>query len=566
MMKIKYTALALLSAAVLSSCSLLGSLDDLEFEYVRTDDNIITDATSAESQLAGVYTQWKHFNVSTFFTLQSMRSGTIQTVNIAGYTEFRTNQITDTNDATEKFYTNLYLIINSANSFIASLNARPEVTGLSPERRKEMLGEAYFNKALAEYYLLCTFGEFYDMESEYGIVIWNEPVRKTEARKRSSVADSYQTILDDLEAAMQAPAAPAVGHAGLYAAQALKAKVLLCMQRYPEAAEVAGALIEANDSALESDFLAPFRNPYGSKEILFDLYCYYPNSSLGNQYNVYYSTPGQTLTELADELVGEVGDGVLSTPDYLSYYTWISEQAALDPSLEEAFVAYVNDLYYGMPYFSSIQSMYDEYLMYGMSDDDVKMVIGMDVQAYVETTGIETGIAPTECNAMGYDYRYIQTYDPVLREGESNMSKYIYGDYTSGPSNTIFFLRMADVYYVKAEAEARQGGSAHLDAARTALERVLERAQYGRDYIDAIPDEALVATIMKHRYMENFTENQDDYFDQVRAFMLDGKNFCNNSLVAAGRTLIAPVPRAAISGNGLLEQLPAKSNETNTKP
>ena len=71
---------------------------------------------------------------------------------------------------------------------------------------------------------------------------------------------------------------------------------------------------------------------------------------------------------------------------------------------------------------------------------------------------------------------------------------------------------------------------------------------------------------MKHRYMENFTENQDDYFDQVRAFMLDGKNFCNNSLVAAGRTLIAPVPRAAISGNGLLEQLPAKSNETNTKP
>lgn len=562
MTKFKYIILATLSAAGLSACSMLGSLDDLEFEYVRTDENVITDAASAENQLAGVYTQWKPFNVSTFFTLQSLRSGTIQTTNIAGYPEFRNNEITDTNEATEKFYTNLYLIINSANSLIAALDAHPDVSGLSPERRKEIFGEAYFNKALAEYYLLCTFGEFYDMNSKYGIVIWNEPVRKTEARKRSTVADSYRTILDDLEVAMQAPLAPAVGHAGRHAAQALKAKVLLCMQEYPEAADVAGELIAENDAALEEEFLAPFRNPYGSPEILFDLYCTYPNASLGNQYNVNYSTPGEPLKALADELVGAPDDGTLSTLNYMSYYNWIVEQIAQDPAVEEAFITYVNDMNFGYTSYTTIQDIFDEYLMYEMSEDEIKeMVIGPYVEFYIMDMGIETEIAPSECNASGYDYRYILTYDPVVVEGKSNMSKYVFGDYESGPSNTIFLLRMADVYYVKAEAEARQGGAEHLAAARTALARVLQRARYDREYVDGIADDDLVSTIMKHRYMENFTENQDDYFDQVRAFKIDGRNFCDNPLVAAGKTLIAPVPRPALSGNALLEQIPNNNQQ-----
>ena len=543
----------LILAAGLSSCSMLGSLDDLEFEYVRTDEDIITDAASAENQLAGVYSQWKPFNVSTFFALQSLRSGSIMTINIDGYTEFQSNQITDTNNATEKFYTNLYLIINSANSLVAALDARPEIKGLSETRRAEIRSEAFFNKALAEYYLLCTFGEFYDLDSKYGIVIWNEPVRETVPRARETVAGSYAAILADLEAALQAPATPQTGHAGINAVRALQAKVLLCMQDYPEAARVAGELIEANDSALEADFLAPFANPYGSAENLFNLYCTYPEAPLGNQYAGYYDEPGEVVTALADELVGDAQDGQLSTPNYLSYYTWMTELIAADPSQEELFIAFINEMYYAA--YTSIQSMLDEYIMWGMPEEEAKTALGADIQFYVMENGIEPGIAPTEYNASGYDYRYIQTYDPVLVQGECGMSKYIYNDYTAGPNNTIFLLRMADVYYIKAEAEARQGGE-HLTAARDALARVLERARYDRDYVDGIADDRLIEMIHKHRYMENFTENQDDYFDQVRAFKLDGRNFCSNSRIAEGRSLIAPLPRAALGGNNLLEQLP----------
>ena len=543
----------LIFAAGLSSCSMLGSLDDLEFEYVRTDEDIITDAASAENQLAGVYSQWKPFNVSTFFALQSLRSGSIMTINIDGYTEFQSNQITDTNNATEKFYTNLYLIINSANSLVAALDSRPEIKGLSETRRAEIRSEAFFNKALAEYYLLCTFGEFYDLDSKYGIVIWNEPVRETVPRARETVAGSYAAILADLEAALQAPATPQTGHAGINAVRALQAKVLLCMQDYPEAARVAGELITANDAALESDFLAPFANPYGSAENLFNLYCTYPEAPLDNQYAGYYDEPGEVVTALADELVGDAQDGQLSTPNYLSYYTWMTELIAADPSQEELFIAFINEMYYAA--YTSIQSMLDEYIMWGMPEEEAKTALGADIQFYVMENGIEPGIAPTEYNASGYDYRYIQTYDPVLVQGECGMSKYIYNDYTAGPNNTIFLLRMADVYYIKAEAEARQGGE-HLTAARDALARVLERAHYDRDYVDGIADDRLIEMIHKHRYMENFTENQDDYFDQVRAFKLDGRNFCSNSRIAEGRSLIAPLPRAALGGNNLLEQLP----------
>lgn len=553
MKTLKHLILIMISAAGLASCSMLGSLDDLEFEYVRTDENIITDAASAENQLAGVYSQWKPFNVSTFFALQSLRSGSIMTINIDGYTEFQSNQITDTNNATEKFYTNLYLIINSANSLVAALDARPEIKGLSETRRAEIRAEAYFNKALAEYYLLCTFGEFYDLDSKYGIVIWNEPVRGTVARARESVAGSYAAILADLEAALQVPATPALGHAGLNAVRALQAKVLLCMQDYPEAARVAGELITANDAALESDFLAPFANPYGSAENLFNLYCTYPEAPLDNQYAGYYDEPGEVVTALADELVGDAQDGQLSTPNYLSYYTWMTELIAADPSQEELFIAFINEMYYAA--YTSIQSMLDEYIMWGMPEEEAKTALGADIQFYVMENGIEPGIAPTEYNASGYDYRYIQTYDPVLKQGEGAMSKYIYNDYNAGPNNTIFLLRMADVYYIKAEAEARQGGE-HLAAARDALARVLERAHYDRDYVDGIADDRLIEMIHKHRYMENFTENQDDYFDQVRAFKLDGRNFCSNSRIAEGRSLIAPLPRAALGGNNLLEQLP----------
>lgn len=549
-MKLRYKILASLLTVGLASCSMLGSLDDLEIEYVQTDETVISDAASAENLLAGIYTGWKTFGVSTFFANQAVRAGVMPFSQIIGSEEFVINSLEETNQSLENFYTGMYFIINNANSFIAALE-KADPNDLSDARYDEMLGEAFFMKALSEYYLLCTFGEFYDLNSKYGIVVWNEPVRSNTPRARSSVKDSYDTILGDLEKAGAAPVVPARGHAGRYAVMALKAKVLLCMQDYAGAAEVAGDLIAENDYALEDDFLLPFANPYSSTEHLFNLYCTYPNASQSNFYSNYYNNPGYTLTALADELVGEPDDGMLSEFDADSYFEWLDE----DVANMSGFLAFMGDMMGDPDIFPTIEDLIGFYMDMGFAEEEAKPAIAESISEYMGMMGLDPlPAAPAE----GYDWRYIQTYDKQELQGENSMSKYIYSDWpeTAGPSNSIFLLRMADVYYVKAEAEARLGGGSHLSAARTALARVLERAQYTEQDVAAIADAELVATIMKHRYMENFGENMDDYFDQVRALKIDGTNFCDNPLVATGKTLIAPVPRAARAGNDLLEQLP----------
>ena len=533
-------------ALAFTSCSLIGSLDDLKIDYVYTDETVISDAASAENALAGIYASWKSFGNCAFFTNQALRAGTIRYANIVGYDEFQINQLTDDNTSLEQFYTGQYFIINGANSFIEALCDGRQITGLSDERKEEMLSEAYFLKALSEHYLLCTFGQFYDQTSEYGIVIPDGPVRESITKARSTVADSYDVILSDLDKAVNAPEYPAVGHAGRYAVMLLRAKVLLNAGRYQDAALTAGNLIQAKDADLAGSFLEPFAAPYESSEILFDLYCTYPESTLGSDsYSYYYSSPGDVLTDLADSIDGVPGDGATSSVSNEDVAAWLAEGTN-----EQDIIAYINEMNMGFTSYTSFQDIVDEYVSYGFSEAEAYEYAIQDIISYAELMGVEfEGSGWT-----GYDSRYIQTYSNP--QGSNGISKYIYPQFVSGPSNTIFLLRLADAYYIKAEAEARQGESHYADA-RDALARVIERAGYDRDYVDAIPADQLVRTIMQHRFMENFTENMDDYYDQVRALILDGENFCSNDgCVSLTNTLVAPVPRTAIAGNNLLEQLP----------
>ena len=533
-------------ALAFTSCSLIGSLDDLKIDYVYTDETVISDAASAENVLAGIYASWKSFGNCAFFTNQALRAGTIRYANIVGYDEFQINQLTDDNTSLEQFYTGQYFIINGANSFIEALCDGRQITGLSDERKEEMLSEAYFLKALSEHYLLCTFGQFYDQTSEYGIVIPDGPVRESITKARSTVADSYDVILSDLDKAVNAPEYPAVGHAGRYAVMLLRAKVLLNAGRYQDAALTAGNLIQAKDADLAGSFLEPFAAPYESSEILFDLYCTYPESTLGSDsYSYYYSSPGDVLTDLADSIDGVPGDGATSSVSNEDVAAWLAEGTN-----EQDIIAYINEMNMGFTSYTSFQDIVDEYVSYGFSEADAYEYAIQEIISYAELMGVEfEGSGWT-----GYDSRYIQTYSNP--QGSNGISKYIYPQFVSGPSNTIFLLRLADAYYIKAEAEARQGESHYADA-RDALARVIERAGYDRDYVDAIPADQLVRTIMQHRFMENFTENMDDYYDQVRALILDGENFCSNDgCVSLTNTLVAPVPRTAIAGNNLLEQLP----------
>jgi hypothetical protein len=427
----------------------MGPLDDLDQENVLTDDNAITNKKSAESSLAGIYTTWKTFNMTSFRDLMFVRSGELADVNMGGVAEFRANAVQSDNLQMQNVYSGLYYVIACANSFINNLN-KTTLTDITAETKADMIGQAYFNKALAETYLLRLFGEFYDMDSKYGIVLWDTPIRNNVPKARASVAESYTHIMDCLDKA--AVTGENNYHANAKAVKALKARVLISMKKYGEASAMADEVMGA--AALENDYLSCFSNYLTSGEVLFTLLCKYPGQLYGITALTYYNKPGTVLSGLSANILAGNVDG-----------------------------------------------------------------------------------------------RYTKVFDAEAQAGPYGNNKYVYSESSTEMTNSNYFIRLAEVILIKAEAECRQK---HYDAARQTLKMVTDRAGYDADYVNTIADDNLLVKIMEHKYMELFLENYETWFDMVRLYKLDGKVLGTSANLAPGKTLILPIPRAAMSGNNLL--------------
>ena len=141
----------------------------------------------------------------------------------------------------------------------------------SGNRRAEVLGEIAYLRALAYFNILVRYCEFWDMNSEYGVVMRNEAPSVSNALKaRSSVADSYQYILDQLEIAIEkAPDWKKLSQASKEAAKALKARVLLYAGKYTEAVAAVNDAIDTNSPLPEANYGDVFDKFSTTKEILF---------------------------------------------------------------------------------------------------------------------------------------------------------------------------------------------------------------------------------------------------------------------------------------------------------
>lgn len=469
---ILFTAILGLSA---TSCNLLGPVSDIEPDYVLTDENVITNAQSAEYLLNGIYTTYRTREFSASRTAMLLMSGTLKDSDVDGSANFARNEVRIENITVQHYYTSLYFIINQANSLISGLtNTNPQ--GLSAERKAEILGEAYFHKAFAETMLLRSFGEFWDVKSKYGIILYNEPVRKNESQKsRSSVNDTYTQILADLEQAAKAPGYEGKAYRiSKLTVKALKARVMLYMNNYPEASRLAQEVIgEAQQSgiSLESNYLDIFAQGFSSKELFFAPYASYPLEIVEANITDQISRGiGETVTRIADELNGQANDG--------------------NP---------------------------------------------------------ETG--------EGYDSRYAQTFENS--GGQIKINKYVCNSVETGDNNTIYFMRLAEMYLIKAEADARRNQPKE---ARAALKFITDRAGYDENYVNTIADKDLLLAIFRHKYMELFAENNEEWYDMVRYSVLDKTDFVSLKYATSMRNLVLPIPAQAISGNNKLEQNPTYQN------
>ena len=540
MKHIRYQFLALLSVSALTftSCDLIGSIDDMEPDHVVTDLNYITDAASAQTALNGVYASWRSTGVSYLrYGIASMAHTQTQAM-VMGADEFAAENIQTNNSNVETAYTAYYNVINTANTFLVHINK--QIPGMTEEKRTEMIAEARCQRALAYLTLLKCFGEYWKQDSQYGVCLFkDELVRDNQVRQRSSVADTYKLISEDLDYAIahceQHPADHY--HMSSLFAKALKAKMYFAQDNYPEAARLSEEVINEAEAAgyeLESDYANIFTEQFNSKEMLFAPYTANPNELMDASWFAF--SPGSLLKKVADDLVPDDetgGDIVVPDPGEGG------DVVVPDPGEGGDVVIPGGDGSEG-----------GDVVLPGDGDDGGIVIPGGD--------GGDFPFPPGEDDAASYDPLYTWAYKGGGMTGIAKYSKltpeFMFED-------SYYFMRLAEVYYIAAEAEARQGQYAK---ARTLLATVIERAGYTEDDVNAIADSDLLGEILKHKLCDMSNENLEEWFDLCRYNRQGGFESWTEDEKAelpSFRRNLLPIPKASMGANNLLVQNPEYVNQ-----
>lgn len=540
MKHIRYQFLALLSVSALTftSCDLIGSIDDMEPDHVVTDLNYITDAASAQTALNGVYASWRSTGVSYLrYGIASMAHTQTQAM-VMGVDEFAAENIQTNNSNVETAYTAYYNVINAANTFLVHINK--QIPGMTEEKRTEMIAEARCQRALAYLTLLKCFGEYWKQDSQYGVCLFkDELVRDNQVRQRSSVVDTYKLISEDLDYAIahceQHPADHY--HMSSLFAKALKAKMYFAQDNYPEAARLSEEVINEAEAAgyeLESDYANIFTEQFNSKEMLFAPYTANPNELMDASWFAF--SPGSLLKKVADDLVPDDetgGDIVVPDPGEGG------DVVVPDPGEGGDVVIPGGDGSEG-----------GDVVLPGGGDDGGIVIPGGD--------GGDFPFPPGEDDAASYDPLYTWAYKGGGMTGIAKYSKltpeFMFED-------SYYFMRLAEVYYIAAEAEARQGQYAK---ARTLLATVIERVGYTEDDVNAIADSDLLGEILKHKLCDMSNENLEEWFDLCRYNRQGGFESWTEDEKAelpSFRRHLLPIPKASMGANNLLVQNPEYVNQ-----
>ena len=539
MKHIRFQFLTLLSATALTltSCDLIGSLDGIEPEHVVTDDNYITDVSTAQTALNGVYASWRSTGVSYLRYGMSSMAHTQTQAMVMGADEFAAENIETNNSNVETAYTAYYNVINTANTFLVHINKN--IPGLSEEKRTEMIAEARCQRALAYLTLLKCFGEYWKQDSPYGVCIFqDELVRDNQPRKRSTVAETYKLISDDLDYAIahceQQPADHY--HMSSVFAKALKAKMYVAQDNYAEAARLAEEVIgeaEAAGYALESDYAKIFDEQFNSQEMLFAPYTANPDELMDASWFAF--SPGSLLKKVADDLVPDDetgGDIVVPDPGEGG------DVVVPNPGEGGDVVIPGGDGSEG-----------GDVVLPGDGDDGGIVIPGGD--------GGDFPFPPGEDDAASYDPLYTWAY---TGKGMTGIAKYSKLTPEFMFEDSYYFMRLAEVYYIAAEAEARQGQYAK---ARTLLTTVIERAGYTEDNVNAIADGDLLGEILKHKLVDISNENFEEWFDLCRYNRkggFEGWTEDEKAELPTFRRYLLPIPKASMGANNLLEQNPEYVN------
>ncbi|WP_161554585.1 RagB/SusD family nutrient uptake outer membrane protein [Sinomicrobium soli] len=275
-----YTVLA---AAILASSCEVTDVTDVDPVYQVSEDKVITNIDQAQTVLYGVYgslTDGLDYIVY-MPAMTSMMGTTMQPGTWGGTSEnaFYINDVNPDDYYLESMYSRMYFLINNANHVISKTSA----LHTDDPRKEEIIAEARFLRAQSHFYLLRLWGEFFDPDSGYGIVLKEEPISNADPQPRAGVAEVYSLILEDLDYAIaHAPAFTNTFYVSGIAAKALKSKVLLYKKDYAAAATLAEEVISSGERRLEDPYADIFiKKIENTEEVIFQT----PFDNLNNRNN-----------------------------------------------------------------------------------------------------------------------------------------------------------------------------------------------------------------------------------------------------------------------------------------
>jgi hypothetical protein len=262
----------LLVSMMLFGCSTSDFLDQTP-AYEADLDGAITNATKVELALNGVYANLSADAYSSRdITVEgSFKAGTMRKPewwkrgNAVWYYE-RYWPTLSSNGSTEWSYD--YSLIKNANFLLSAIDG---INDFEDNRKDEIIGELHFLKALAYERMMLRFTEYWDMDSQLGLIIRNElPNLDVVKQDRSSVADSYHMILDELDIAIEKCADYSVSYeASKVAVKALRTRVLFQMGRYSDCVAMANEVLAHSENDLAPSYSSVFTDWSSTGEILF---------------------------------------------------------------------------------------------------------------------------------------------------------------------------------------------------------------------------------------------------------------------------------------------------------
>lgn len=287
MKKIKIFSLLLAGSLCFTAC------DDYLTETPKhslTTDNAVLDYSGAKNAVNGIYgvyeTGGSNLGGYLYSYLQCM----------AGFwtysNEMYSMSYKQSSSATASQWSQLYDIINTCNAAINGINKLDDSSFPTVADKNSLLGEARCFRGYCNLELLWLYGHWFDKaDSPYGIIYRDQTSELSNLMVgRSTVGESYQYILDDLEFAEQnAPDYTTAYRMNKLFAKAMHAKLLLVRGwegDYAKALTLVNELL-ANNSGwqMETDLAKLYENGWDSKENCFSHY-------LGDNTDSYYGISG----------------------------------------------------------------------------------------------------------------------------------------------------------------------------------------------------------------------------------------------------------------------------------